>query len=100
MDNEGYKGNKEILVEVTYRNDALEIVKKENYPLETYSKKLVTDLLKVLVDVEDILYEEDGKLKKDWKYGTRTKFEKVRHRILDVAGSLDRLNENTRVVET
>ena len=81
-------------VKVVYRNAKMERVDEKVYRLEDYTALLRNDLLRIVTDVEDVLYAANGNAAKDqWDDNTWAAFCRLKHRILDKAGSIGRLPE-------
>ena len=87
-------------VKIVYRNEKLEPVYEKRYGLDEYTEMLKFDLLRLITDVEDIIYEcNDGRAKDEWTDSVWLKFCKVKHKILDKAGEISRLPENIYIEE-
>lgn len=89
------KENKERFgVRVTYRNNKMEIVDMKVYTLDSYASMLRNDLLRVITDIEDVIYAAKDNIPKDmWDDGTWSAYCRLKHRILDKAGAIERLPE-------
>lgn len=86
-------------VKVTYRNARLEPVSTQLYPLRDYTDMLRNDLLKIITDIEDILYVATGnKIKDEWPDEVWGGFTHIKHKILDKAGDIGRLPDNLKKV--
>lgn len=86
---------KEYEVNVTYKNDALETVLDKTYTLKEYSDMLRADLLRIITDIEDLIYEmNDNKPKNEWSDLSWASFCKIKHKLLDKAGAIGRLPDN------
>lgn len=58
------------------------------------------DLLKVISDMEDLLYAATGgKRKQDWPPDLIAGFNRIKHRLLDKAGEVQRLPETLHLEE-
>lgn len=87
--------NRNLGVKVIYRNGQMEPVYEKEYTQEDYCGMLREDLLRLITDVEDLVYEVNGgKKKEDWPDPTWTAFCKIKHKIQDKAGDIGRLPEN------
>ena len=82
-------------VHITHRNSKLQPVADEMFTLEEYTSVLGNDILRMITDVEDIIYTVlDGNQKEDWPDEVWGKFSKLKHKLLDEAGAIRRLPEN------
>lgn len=82
-------------VKITYRNSRLEPVSTQLYPFDDYVDMLRSDLLRVITDVEDLVYLISGnKMKEEWPDDVWGSFVKIKHKILDKAGDIGRLPNN------
>ena len=82
-------------VKITYRNAKLEPVSTQLYSLEDYTDMLRSDQLKIITDVEDGFYVANGnKCKDEWPDDVWGAFVRIKHKLLDKAGSIGRLPEN------
>lgn len=92
--------NKNLIVKVTYRNDKLEPTYEKSYSLSEYTDMMRQDLLRVITDIEDMVYESNGnKMKSDWPDDVWADFCRIKHKMLDKAGDIGRLPQNITVVE-
>lgn len=79
-------------VHITYRNERLEPVADYLYSLDEYTQMLRNDQVRMISDMEDMVYEATGgKSKEDWDDDVWAKFERVKHKILDKANEIARL---------
>lgn len=86
---------KNLGVRIIYRNEKLEPVYEKAYSLKDYSEMLRADLLRLISDVEELVYENNGnKPKEAWPDETWSAFCKIKHKLLDKAGDIGRLPEN------
>lgn len=86
---------KDLSVHITYRNEMLEPVADEIYPFDEYTNMLAHDLLRMISDVEDLVYEAtDGDSKVNWRPAVWVRFNKIKHKLCDKAGELSRLTDN------
>lgn len=88
---------KDIIVSVTYRNERLVPVCQKEYTLDEYTSLIRSDLMRIITDVEDALYDVTGKKKSEWPDSVLSKFDKIKHKLLDKAGEIGRLPNNMRV---
>ena len=87
--------NKGLGVKVIYRNEKLEPVKEAACPLEDYLASMRVDILRVITDVEDALYAATGNAPKHaWNDKTWEAFCRIKHKLLDKAGEIGRLQDN------
>lgn len=85
-------------VKITYKNEKMETVCERDYSLEEYLSVLRLDLLRLIIDVEDMGYAmTNGAPKEMWSKEVLTIFGKIRHKILDKAGEIERLPKNMRI---
>lgn len=73
-------------VHVEYKNKNLETVAEDIIDFEVYCKKLSQDLISILTDLEAVF--EDDQLENNPLY------HKLRHRLFDVSGAINRLPNN------
>ena len=86
---------KELGVKITYLNKNLDPVYEKSYLLGDYTEMLRSDLLRLISDVEDLVYIATGnKPKDDWPDELWSSFHKIKHKILDKAGDIGRLPNN------
>lgn len=87
--------NKQLVVNVTYRNARMDPVCKETYTLQEYTEMMKTDLLRLVTDVEELCYiANNNKSKEEWSDETWSMFGKIKHKLLDKAGDIGRLPQN------
>lgn len=87
-------------VRVTYRNKDMEPVYEKKYSLEDYTEMLRADLLRVITDVENLVYSLNGNVSKsDWPDDIWNEFCRIKHKLLDKAGEIQRIPENIDLVE-
>ena len=85
----------EMTVAITYRDKDLNPTASKRYSLEAYTAMLKLDILRIITDVEDTLYETQGnKQKQDWDEYILKSFYRIRHKLLDQANAIERLPEN------
>lgn len=86
---------KDIGVKVTYRNEKLEAVLERSYTLRDYAGMIRADLLRLITDIEDAFYRlNDNKPKESWSDDSWTSFCRIKHKLLDKAGEIERLPNN------
>ena len=82
-------------VQVVYRNAKMQPVCEKHYDLDTYLELMKSDLLRIITDVEDVIYQSNGcAAKEEWPDAVWLGFSKIKHKILDKAGDISRLAEN------
>lgn len=82
-------------VKVTYRNEKLDPVYEKSYSLREYTEMIRADLLRLITDVEDMVYRMNGnKPKEEWSDESWEAFCRIKHKILDKAGDIGRLPDN------
>lgn len=82
-------------VKITYKDRNLNPVSECNYSFGDYVETLRLDLLKLITDIEDIIYLTNGNTpKSSWGEAEIAMFNKIKHKILDKAGEIQRLPEN------
>ena len=85
----------EIVVKVAYKDASLKIISERQYSLKEYTDMLKADLLRLITDVEDLVYAvNENKPKSEWSDSSWAMFAKVKHKMLDKAGEIGRLPEN------
>lgn len=78
--------------EVVYKNKQLNPVSRCVYPLEDYTAMLSLDLKRIITDVEDLIYVlNKNRPKEEWGDMELSAFGKIRSKILDKAGEVERL---------
>lgn len=81
-------------VHVTYRNADMRPVSDFMYSLEEYTGMLRNDLVRMITDIEDLVYcAADNKPRDEWDDETWSRFSRLRHKLLDKAGDVARLPE-------
>lgn len=86
--------DKNLKVKVVYRNRKLEPTSEKTYSLREYTDMLKANMLSVISSVEDLAYiANDNKSQDEWSDETWALFQRIRHKQLDIAGSVERLSE-------
>lgn len=81
-------------VRIVYYNAKHKPIGETEYGFEEYTQMIRLDLLKVISDIEDLVYAATGgKRKQDWPPELINGFNKIKHRLLDKAGEVQRLPE-------
>lgn len=84
-------------VNIVYKNKDLDEVGDRSFPVHLYCKNVKSDLMRVILDAENLIYEmENYKRKEEWSEEHKEAFQHIRHRILDAANSIERLPDNMR----
>lgn len=82
-------------VRVVYCNSKMQPVCEKHYDLKTYLDLLRNEMLRLITDVEDVIYQSnDNAAKDDWPDAVWLGFSKIKHKILDKAGDIGRLADN------
>lgn len=82
----------DLKVNVVYRDKNLEPTYEMLYYLNDYTDMIRMNLIRVITDVEDLVYIlTNNKTKEDWSDQVWVKFQHIKHKILDNAGSIGRL---------
>lgn len=84
----------DLTVKVVYLNRNLEQVNEKTYSLKDYVKSTKLELMRIIMDVEDLVYQLLGESKDNWTKETLDAFNKIRHKILDQANAIERLPQN------
>lgn len=85
-------------VKISYRNKEKEVVNERTYGLVNYCQQMKIGIMKTIADIENAFYEMQGnKSKEDWNDDTMTKFQHIRHKLLDSANNIERLPNNLYV---
>lgn len=93
--------DKQLGVQVVYRNKDLDPVYSKTYTLQEYTDMLKTDLMRLITDVENLCYAvNDNKAKEEWSEDTFQAFLKIKHKLLDKAGEIKRIPENIVEIKT
>ena len=83
---------KNLSVHIVYRNEKLMPVSDYMYSLDEYTQMIRNDMMRMITDVEDLVYEATGGLPKEkWADETWARFAKIKHKLLDKAGEVGRL---------
>lgn len=84
-------------IAIEYRDKDMNKIGESEYSLKDYVEKQRYDMMKILVDIEDIIYEAtDKKPKEEWPDRYAQIFKNARHRIFDVANSVCRIPETMK----
>ena len=82
-------------VNISYKNANQETVCTRTYTLKEYTDMLHADLLRLITDVEDMVYRfNGGKPKTEWTDESWSAFCCIKHKLLDKAGEIERLPQN------
>lgn len=85
----------DLRVKVVYRDKNLEPTYQRTYLLKDYTDMIRMNLLRVISDVEDLVYiTRSGQSKEDWSDDVWVRYQHIRHKLLDNAGSIGRLPED------
>lgn len=87
--------NQNLKVTVVYRDKNLDPTYERSYFLKDYTDMIRMNLIRVISDIEDLIYiMNDNKSKQDWSDDVWVKFQHIKHKILDNAGSIGRLPDD------
>lgn len=79
-------------VSIEYRDKDMNKIGEMEYSLKDYVEKQRYDMMKILVEIEGIIYKATGgKEKEEWPSAYMDMFKDVRHHIFDVANSVSRI---------
>lgn len=82
----------QIQVSVTYKNRNQDTVCEKTYGFDDYTSQLCLDIKRIIMDVEDLIYRlQDGRQKGEWDEIAIIGFNRIRHKLLDRAGDVERL---------
>jgi hypothetical protein len=82
-------------VKVSYKNKNLEDVSNRTYDFAQYTEMIKLELMRIIMDVEDAFYTLQGSVaKENWDDDTMTRFQKIRHKLLDQANAVERIPQN------
>lgn len=82
-------------VNVIYKNRSLESVSERIYPLADYCQELKLGIMRTIMDVENAFYRfQNGKNKEQWEPDVLECFQRIRHKLLDSANSIERVPSN------
>ena len=88
-------------VNVVYRDKNLDPVYEKTYALRDYTDMIRMNIMRIITDVEDIVYTANGNLPKDdWSDKTFVAFQHIKHKLLDNAGAIGRLPDEISGGET
>ena len=89
----------DIGVKVVYRNKDQEPIYERSYSLKEYTDMIRSDQLRLITDVEDMVYRaNDNKPKTEWSGELWEDFCRIKHKLLDKAGDIGRLPETVFIV--
>ena len=84
--------NNDFTVLIDYLNKNMQQINQRSYTFNEYTNMLELEIKRMILDVEDAYYKfEDGKQKEEWSQDSIQGFNKIRHKLLDVANSIARL---------
>lgn len=75
-----------MLVSIEYRNKDKQLVDVETVEMSAHCDKLYHDLIGLLSNIENMMYDFDFMENEDYK--------KIRHKIFDIAGAIKRMPDN------
>lgn len=78
-------------VKIEYKNQNLETVIEKEYEFSQYTDLLNLELMRIITETEDAFYHLTGKQKEDWDNETKSRFQHIRHKLLDQANAIKRL---------
>lgn len=78
-------------VKIEYKNQNLETVIEKEYEFSQYTDLLNLELMRIITETEDAFYYLTGKQKEDWDSETKSRFQHIRHKLLDQANAIKRL---------
>ncbi len=78
-------------VKIEYKNQNLEAVIEKEYEFSQYTDLLNLELMRIITETEDAFYHLTGKQKEDWDNETKSRFQHIRHKLLDQANAIKRL---------
>lgn len=81
----------DLKVHIAYRNSEGHVVNDRLYNLGDYTDQMRVDLLKVISDVEDLIYLMSRQSKEDWPDDVWNSFMGIKHKLLDKANDIGRL---------
>lgn len=83
-------------VTIDYKNKNLEQISEKTYSLQEYVEMLKLEIMRVIMDVEDVFYSMYGQ-KKEWSKEVTASFQKIRHKLLDNANAIERLPQKLKM---
>lgn len=78
-------------VKIEYKNKDLETVIEKEYEFSQYTELLNLELMRIIAETEDAFYHLTGKQKDEWDNETKSRFQHIRHKLLDQANAIKRL---------
>lgn len=84
----------DLTVKVVYLNKNMEQVNEKTYSLKDYVKSLKLELMRIIMDVEDLVYKTTKESKDNWNADVMSSFNRIRHKVLDQANAIERLPQN------
>ena len=89
------KSIEDIGIRVTYKDKELRPIYTKTYSLNQYTDMLRADILRLITDVENLCYVQNGgEDKSNWPAATLEEFNKIKHKMLDKAGDIGRIPQN------
>lgn len=89
-----------LAVHLTYRNVDKEPVADYLYGLGEYTQIMKNDQMKMISDVEDLVYEATkGLPRNEWPDEVWGRFSKLKHKLLDKANEIARQPDNLTTAE-
>lgn len=87
-------------VAVEYKNKEMETICAKKYTLNEYTSLISLDIKRIIMDVEDLVYLLEGGASKDeWSPTAIKSFARIRHKLLDRAGDIERLTDSLYIDE-
>ena len=79
-------------VKVAYRSKDMTDMREWTYDFKPYTEMMKRELMRIIMEVEDTIYHLQGsRSKEEWDSETMEHFQKIRHKLLDQANSIERL---------
>lgn len=79
-------------VKVAYRSKDMTDTREWTYDFKQYTEMMKRELMRIIMEVEDTIYHLQGsRSKEEWDSETMEYFQKIRHKLLDQANSIERL---------
>lgn len=83
---------------ITYRNSNGEATRERVYDFRDYTSLLKQDLMRLITDVEELVYQTNGnRSKEEWPDNIWNMFLGIKHRLLDKANDIARLPDTIEV---
>lgn len=86
---------KDFGVRIVRRNAKQEVISEETYSLKDYADMMRSDILRIISDVESLIYMmNEEQPKEEWPDNVWVAFNTIKHKLLDKGNEIGRIPEN------